>query len=235
MNGMTPRGSGSISGRPIFRGIGGIGGPGRFRGPAALAVVAVVAAGLTACEPAGDGRLRSGSVAHTTDRMTTRTFERLGVPVKWFTCTARVAGEGAAPSPASRAPRPSHATVDCEGETDAGKRITLTGRVTEERSGLCVRGDLTARIGARTAFDASYLGDCDGRRTDPPGSAPTRPATGPTARPTVGWTAGVVRRPPRTTPYTPHTPRTTPYKTRERPRPTVTVTVTATVPPAPRG
>ncbi|MER6910931.1 hypothetical protein ABT354_04560 [Streptomyces sp. NPDC000594] len=129
---------------------------------AAIVVAGAAVAGLTACEPAGDGRLRSGSVAHTTDRTATKTLERLGVEVNWFVCRADTAGDERASAP------PAYATVDCEGKTDSGRRITLTGRVTQERSGLCVRGDLTARIAGRTAFDATYLGDCTAKPTTRP-------------------------------------------------------------------
>ncbi|ANW20267.1 hypothetical protein [Streptomyces clavuligerus] len=151
----------------------------RSRGLVAIAVAGAIAAGTAACEPRSGERLRSGSVALTTDRMTTKTLERLGVAVNWFTCDADVAGEGASAPPA-------HATVDCRGETDSGQKITLTGRVTEERGGVCVRGDLTVRISGRTAFDATYLGDCSARPSAvTPRHTPYTPGGEPRPRPTV--------------------------------------------------
>lgn len=54
---------------------------------AALVVLVTVLA-LAGCEPAPGGGLNAGSVAHTTDRTATSTFERLGVGVRWLSCRA---------------------------------------------------------------------------------------------------------------------------------------------------
>ncbi|MGW6458336.1 hypothetical protein ACWF94_20890 [Streptomyces sp. NPDC055078] len=150
---------------------------GRVLSAIGLAGAAVV--GLTACEPTGGG-LNASAVSLTTDRTATGALERLGFVVSWFTCTA-VLGDGTR-APASAAPvAPAFATVDCEGETGGGGEITLKGKVTEERSGSCVRGDLVARVEGKVVFTATFLGDCEtgsGRpsRSGPPGGG---------ARPTV--------------------------------------------------
>ncbi|MGW1980186.1 hypothetical protein [Streptomyces sp. NPDC001889] len=151
--------------------------PGR-RLPAAraLALAAAAVAALTGCEPTGDGRLNAAAVAFTTDRTATSTFKRLGVEVRWLSCTS---APGSAP-PAGAG----YATVDCEGETAGGESITLRGRVTEERAGVCVRGDLAARVGGKAAFDAEFLGDCTQPR-------PSRRAPEPTPTVTVTVTRTV--------------------------------------------
>ncbi|HET6859910.1 MAG TPA: hypothetical protein VFH94_22810, partial [Streptomyces sp.] len=80
-------------------------------------------------------------------------------------------------------------------------------KVTEERDGRCVRGDLTAKAGNATVFQANVLGNCAAKPTTrnptPPVTyEPTRTATPPTR----------TSRPPT-----------------DDPGPTVTVTVTTTV------
>ncbi|MFI1012894.1 hypothetical protein [Streptomyces sp. NPDC020965] len=130
------------------------------RGLAAFGVAAAVVGGVTACEPTAGG-LTAGAVSVTTDRTATSALERLGFKVKWFNCEATV-GDGertAAPTATSAGSR--FATVDCEGETNSGRRITLGGRVTDERSGSCVRGDLLAKISGKVVFKATFLGDCE--------------------------------------------------------------------------
>ncbi|MFI6283173.1 hypothetical protein ACIBCM_00205 [Streptomyces sp. NPDC051018] len=149
-------------------------------------VVAVVA-GVAGCEPSADG-LSSAAVAVTTDRTATRTLERVGFDVSWFSCTATLEGAGGSGSSASPSASPggrAAATVDCEGETGSGQRITLKGTVTDERSGVCVRGRMTARVNGELAFEARYLGECGGEsagesgggggmpsRTERPGGRP---------------------------------------------------------------
>ncbi|MEU0369496.1 hypothetical protein ABZ070_04395 [Streptomyces sp. NPDC006283] len=147
------------------------------RTPVLLTACAVAVLGVTACEPAAGG-LNSAAVAITTDRTATSTLERLTFDVAWFSCTGKA---DASPVPAaSGTPAPPRSvTVDCRGETGSGQVITLTGKVTEERAGTCVRGDMTARVDKKVVFRATMLGTCD---TAAPGSA--TPRTG-QPRPTV--------------------------------------------------
>ncbi|GAA1354182.1 hypothetical protein GCM10009612_16060 [Streptomyces beijiangensis] len=135
----------------------------------------VVAA--AACDPVGG--MNSASVAYTTDQMATKVLERAGVKVNWLSCTATVSGGGTATPTAS----PSRATVDCQGRTSDGKDITVKGTVTYVRDGSCVRGHLTGKVGAKTMFTASVLGDCNAapsggssRRTTPPAGGGGQPA-----------------------------------------------------------
>ncbi|MCM2388500.1 hypothetical protein [Streptomyces albipurpureus] len=166
----------------------------RRRVLAVLAVTGAAIAGLTACEPAS-AELNSSAVAVTTDRTATRAMERLGYKVSWFSCTARLGGTGesGATAPAG------YATVDCEGETKSGQPITLKGRVTDERSGTCIRGDLRTRINDKLAFTATYLGDCDSQPsgTPRPSGPANRPGDEPRATVTVTETVTVTAEPTR--------------------------------------
>ncbi|MEO3973360.1 hypothetical protein [Streptomyces sp. CAU 1734] len=187
-----------------------------------LAVVAITGSAvmaLAACDPSGGG-LNAGSVALTTDRATTKTLERLGTGVRWFSCTAEVGGGGASATPA---PDGSAGTVACEGETDTKQQITLKGKVTDDSSATCVRGDLMARIEEQVAFEATFLGDCGtrpSRETRPPGEA--RPSS--EARPAAVSSREAVPGRPGPTVTVTHT------KTRTHTRTVVvTRTVTATV------
>jgi hypothetical protein len=162
--------------------------PARTRVPRALAATAAAAAAvgaLAACEPTTGG-LNSAAVAVTTDRTATSTLERLTFEVAWLTCTARTDGGNATASASpSRSPSaPARATVDCQGETRSGQAITVTGTVTEERAGKCVRGDLIAKIEKKTVFRATMLGDCTTAPsgTPAPGGTPGVPGA---PRPTV--------------------------------------------------
>ncbi|MFF0742402.1 hypothetical protein ACFYVL_18580 [Streptomyces sp. NPDC004111] len=179
--------------------------------------------------------MSSVAVALTTDQTGTRALERAGVSVQWMTCTATVGesgrattgpGNGTSPRPTRITATPGSrnvATVSCEGQTKDGKEIRIRGRVTDERDGRCVRGDITAVVSGRTVFRLSVLGDCNAP-TSRPTSHPTRPTPPPTQRPT--WNPPPTWSPPPT--WHPPTP------TREpQPRPTVTVTVTADPPPQP--
>ncbi|MGK5633021.1 hypothetical protein ACSNOD_31895, partial [Streptomyces sp. URMC 123] len=67
------------------------------------------------------------------------------------------------------------ATVDCEGETRSGEPIAIKGRVTEERDGRCVRGDLTATVSGRVVFQANVLGNCSAPATPPATYRPPPP------------------------------------------------------------
>ncbi|WP_424855762.1 hypothetical protein [Streptomyces sp. SAI-170] len=151
----------------------------RGRRTAAAVVFAVVSVGgAAACDPAGG--LNSATVAYTTDQLVTAELERQKADVRWLTCTASVDdGDSASPS----ATADDLAAVDCQGETDDGKDITVTGRVTRAVSGACVRGDLTAKIDGKEWFHVQGLGDCDAT-TAPPAGGP-RPAVTVTVTQTV--------------------------------------------------
>jgi hypothetical protein len=160
----------------------------RPRTLAAIGVAGTAVVGVAACEPAADG-LSAVAVAITTDKTGTSTLERLDFDVRWLSCTARL--NGGAKATASRSPSTRGvATVDCRGETDSGQDITLTGKVTDERAGRCVRGDLIARVDRKVVFQASLLGDCDAAPTRTPTRTPTTPP-----RPTVTVTVTVTATP----------------------------------------
>ncbi|MFH8927423.1 hypothetical protein ACH4D4_10280 [Streptomyces pristinaespiralis] len=151
---------------------------GALRPLAAIAVAAAAVPALVACEPTAGG-LNTGAVAVTTDRTVTSTLERLEFEVGWLSCTAK-ADTPATASSGSTAPSaagPSRASVDCQGETGSGQDITVTGKVTEERGGKCVRGDLTARIEKKIVFRATMLGDCSAAPSSAPAGDPPAPGT----------------------------------------------------------
>ncbi|WP_406000953.1 hypothetical protein [Streptomyces sp. NBC_00829] len=156
----------------------------------AICAAGTAVAGVAACDPIADG-LSSAAVAVTTDKTGTSTLERLGFAVRWLSCTAKVdngkAGGGASATPS----RPSTATVDCRGETESGQEITLKGKVTDERSGTCVRGRLVARVGGKVVFEASVLGNCDAA----PSSTPSTHRPDGQPRPTVTVTVTVTAAP----------------------------------------
>ncbi|MFF0157774.1 hypothetical protein ACFYRY_09600 [Streptomyces sp. NPDC005263] len=141
---------------------------------AGLAMVAV--GGAVACEPGG---LNTATVAYTTDQTVTAELERQKADVRWLNCTASY-DDGASPSPS--ASEHTVASVDCKGETDDGKDITVTGSITRAVSGACVRGDLTAKIDGRQWFHVNGLGNCESKTT-PPVNRPGQP--GPTVTVTV--------------------------------------------------
>lgn len=164
----------------------------------ALVATGAAIAALTACEPAS-AELNSSAVAVTTDRTATRAMERLGYRVSWFSCTARLgSGESSGTTAAA-----GFATVDCEGETKSDQPIRLKGRVTDERAGTCIRGNLTTHINDRLAFTATFLGDCDSQPSGKPSgtSRPTGPGAGrggePAATVTVTETVTVTAEPTR--------------------------------------
>lgn len=140
----------------------------RGRRAAAVAGLAVVAVGsMVACEPGG---LNSATVAYTTDQTVTAELERQKADVRWLNCTATYGDDGVSPSATENAV----AEVDCEGETEDGKDITVTGRITRAVSGACVRGDLTAKIDGKQWFHVEGLGDCTAPST-PPVNNPQQP------------------------------------------------------------
>ncbi|MFF9772426.1 hypothetical protein ACF1HJ_01880 [Streptomyces sp. NPDC013978] len=147
---------------------------------AGLGVCAV--AGLVACEGGG---LNTGAVAFTTDQLATKELEREGLDVQWLTCTASYDGEGGGKSASPSSSVATVAKVDCQGEDKEGRDITVTGKVTKEVNGRCVRGDLTAKVDGKEWFHVEGLGDCDAPESGQPG-APGQP--GPTATVTVTQT-----------------------------------------------
>ncbi|MET9440363.1 hypothetical protein [Streptomyces sp. NPDC006610] len=160
----------------------------RPRARRALAVAVVVtgaAAGAVGCEPGTT--MSSVAVSYTTDELATRELERRGAGVQWLTCTANFGDRGgAAPSASER----TVAEIDCEGRTDDGREITVTGRVTRAVDGACVRGDLTAKVGGKQLFRVSGLGDC-GATAAPPIRQPGGRPGGPGATATVTVTRTV--------------------------------------------
>jgi hypothetical protein len=154
---------------------------------AGLAVVAV--GGAVACRP---GDLGSASVAYTTQQTATGELERQHAKVSWLSCSGDYGGSGGTAS-AGAAPSASESTVvtvDCKGQTDDRKDITVKGRVTRAVDGKCVRGDLRATVGGRERFHVSGLGDCEGGTPTPPAThRPTAPGLpgqpGPTVTVTV--------------------------------------------------
>ena len=139
---------------------------------APVTVGAVLAVGgVVACEPGG---LSSATVAYTTDRTMTRELERQKAEVRWLTCTASTGGGGTA-SPSED----TVASVDCDGETDDGKEITVDGKVTRVVNGACVRGDLKAAVDGKEWFRVKGLGNCDATGA-PPANRPSQQQPGPT-------------------------------------------------------
>ncbi|MFE9442683.1 hypothetical protein ACFYO2_27660 [Streptomyces sp. NPDC006602] len=148
----------------------------RGRRAAAVAALGVLAVGGTvACDPSG---LNSATVAYTTDQTVTDELERQNADVRWLNCTASYGDGGSTPTATENAV----ADVDCKGETDDGKDITVTGKITRAVSGACVRGDLTAKIDGKQWFHVEGLGNCNARTT-PPVNNPDQP--GPTVTVTV--------------------------------------------------
>ncbi|MFC8373884.1 MULTISPECIES: hypothetical protein [unclassified Streptomyces] len=135
-----------------------------------FAVAAV--AGVTACEGGGLG---SAAVAFTTDETVTEELNRQKADVRWLSCTGSFGDEKG---------RDTVASVDCKGETQDGKEITVTGKVTHAVNGACVRGNLIAKVDGKQLFRVDGLGDCDS--TSPPRvGEPTRRGQNPGPDPTV--------------------------------------------------
>jgi hypothetical protein len=127
----------------------------------ALGLAAAGVFAVTGCEP-GDG-LSAATVAYTTDQTATKQLERQHVDVSWLTCTANYRGADKASTPGrSRSPGENTVvSVDCRGQTEDGRDITVKGKVTRAVSGACVRGDLRATVGGKQWFHVSGLGNCD--------------------------------------------------------------------------
>jgi hypothetical protein len=152
---------------------------------AGVAVTAMAA--LSACDPV-DG-MNSASVAYTTDQMATKVLERAGVKVDWLSCTATVSNPGTGTARATPSASSGRADVDCQGRTSDGRTISVKGTVTQVRDGSCVRGHLTGKVGAKTLFTASVLGDCNAAPSKGSSARTTSPAGG--GRPTVTVTVTV--------------------------------------------
>lgn len=167
-----------------------------LRTMAAFGACGIAVAGAAACQPAAGG-LDSAAVALTTDRTATSTLERLTFDVAWFSCSARAATReaeaNAGTAAATAAPR--EVEVECEGETGDDRDITLDGTVTEERAGVCVKGDMTARIARKVVFQATMLGDCSAAATTAPSRAPRPPDPRPEPTVTVTRTVTVTADP----------------------------------------
>jgi hypothetical protein len=154
-------------------------GRGRQRAVAMAGLMVAVVGGAVACEP---GSVSSAAVAYTTDRTATAELTRQHVNVRWLTCTANYGDKPSGKGGASSSTERTVASVDCKGETDDNKDITVTGKVTRTVDGACVRGDLTAEVDGRTWFHVNGLGDCDA-------------TTGPTYTPPVTYAPTDGRRP----------------------------------------
>jgi len=140
----------------------------RGRRVAVAATFAVLAVGgAVACEP---GSISSASVAYTTDETVTKELNRQKAGVRWLTCTASYGENGGKSSPSAR--ERTVATVDCEGETDDGKDITVDGKVTHAVDGACVRGNITAKVDGKVWFQVDGLGDCNSTTPPPVGCRP---------------------------------------------------------------
>ncbi|SMQ16201.1 hypothetical protein SAMN06272771_2555 [Streptomyces sp. Ag82_O1-12] len=162
----------------------------RGRRVAVAATFAVLAVGgAVACEPGG---ISSASVAYTTDETVTKELNRQKAGVRWLTCTASYGENGGKSSPSAR--ERTVATVDCEGETDDGKDITVDGKVTHAVDGACVRGNITAKVDGKVWFQVDGLGDCDST-TPPPVGGPADGRPGPTVTVTVTQTVWCDRYP----------------------------------------
>ncbi|MGW3492263.1 hypothetical protein [Streptomyces sp. NPDC001020] len=155
----------------------------RLAGVTGLVVVAV--GGAVACQPAD---LSSSSVAYTTSQTATKELERQHVKVRWLSCSGNY-GNSTRSATAGRPPSPTATplvTVDCRGQTNDSKDITVKGRVTRAVDGRCVRGDLRATVGGKQWFHVRGLGNCKAPST-PTYTPPTwyHPVTPGQPRPTV--------------------------------------------------
>ncbi|WP_286256697.1 hypothetical protein [Streptomyces graminofaciens] len=147
---------------------------GAFRVLSGAVVGVGVVVALVGCEP-GAG-LSTGAVAFTTDQTATRELEKQGLDVRWLTCTAsyddsknsddKQAGNKSSPSAHTVA------NVDCTGEDKKGREIKVTGKVTKEVSGKCVRGDLTAKVDGKEWFRVDVLGNCNAPDATPTPNSP---------------------------------------------------------------
>lgn len=153
----------------------------------------VVVGGAVACEPGGG--ISSAAVAYTTDETVTKELNRQKAGVRWLTCTASYADSGKSGKSSPSASENTVATVDCEGETEDGKDITVTGKVTHAVDGACVRGNITAKVDGKVWFEVDGLGNCNATSPAPVGGGPTGGQPGPTVTVTVTQTIWCERYP----------------------------------------
>ncbi|MFI9819000.1 hypothetical protein ACIHFC_00755 [Streptomyces sp. NPDC052013] len=160
----------------------------RMRGGTRLRRTAVAAGfaglavgGAVACEP---GAVSSATVAYTVDETVTDELNRQKAGVRWLSCTASFDSDGNASRSATEK---TVATVDCQGGTEDGKEITVTGKVTHAIDGACVRGDITAKVDGKQWFRVDGLGDCNASKP-PPVGGPTNDGPRPTVTVTVTTT-----------------------------------------------
>ncbi|MFF1743195.1 hypothetical protein [Streptomyces mirabilis] len=161
------------------------------RGPMVAGLAVVSAFGVAACEPVGG--LSASAVAYTTDRAGTAELQRQHVDVQYLSCTGSYGGGNKAytpgRTPSASSSTPSVVEVDCRGQTKDRREITITGKVTREVEGKCVRGDLTAKVGGKKWFRVNVLGNCNAPSTPsytpPTYGAPTYHRPGPTTTVTV--------------------------------------------------
>lgn len=161
------------------------------RGPVVAGLAVVTAFGVAACEPVGG--LSAAGVAYTTDLAGTAELRRQHVDVQYLSCNGSY-GDGnkaytPGRTPSASGSTPSVVEVDCRGQTEDRQKITITGKVTRQVEGKCVRGNLTAEVGGKEWFHVSVLGNCNAAST-PSYTPPTyRPPTyrrpGPTTTVTV--------------------------------------------------
>ncbi|MFD3624908.1 hypothetical protein [Streptomyces sp. NPDC058698] len=159
----------------------------RSRRRRALAVTFAVTAiaGVAACEGGGLG---SAAVAFTTDKAVTDELNRRKADVRWLSCTASFGDKGDKDGKGGATPATDTvAAVDCQGETQDGKEITVTGRITHALNGSCVRGNITAKVGGKQVFRVDGLGDCDDK-SPPRVGEPTHRGPDPTVTVTVTTT-----------------------------------------------
>ncbi|MEV0257193.1 hypothetical protein AB0H82_23420 [Streptomyces sp. NPDC050732] len=173
----------------------------------AVGLAGAAAIGVTACDPV-DGGINTSAVALTTDEVGTRELERQKADVAWLSCTAsfddKVTPRGRSAS------ADAVVDVDCQGETDDGKDITIKGKVHSVVDGGCVRGDLTAKVDGKQWFRVDVLGNCEAgdgegdggggsseQPSDPPGSHEPPPSHDPPdPAPTATVTVTVTPDPP---------------------------------------
>ncbi|MFK4064589.1 hypothetical protein [Streptomyces sp. NPDC029674] len=181
----------------------------------AVGLAGAAALGVTACDPV-DGELNTSAVALTTDEMGTKELERQKADVAWLSCTAgfddRVTPRGRSAS------ADAVVNVDCQGETDDGKDITIKGKVRSVVDGGCVRGDLTAEVDGKQWFRVDVLGNCEAGDGEGDGDGGGQPSEQPSDQPSD--------------PPDSHQP--PPSHDPPDPAPTTTVTVTVTPDPPPR-
>lgn len=182
----------------------------------AVGLAGAAALGVTACDPV-DGGMNTSAVALTVDEMGTKELERQKADVAWLSCTARFddkvtpRGESASADAVVK--------VDCQGETDDGKDITVKGTVHSVVDSACVRGNLTAEVDGKQWFRVDVLGNCEAGDGDGDGEGDGGQPSGPSSEQPSD---------------PPDSHRPPPSHERPDPAPTTTVTVTVTPDPPPR-